>query len=77
MDVQKRIEELEKERDYLLETTPLEITSISKDGRKFTNHTSIKSKYNYRISCLKKYGVENIMDLKEIKEKQVNNIKKL
>lgn len=76
MDVQKRIEELEKERDYLLETTPLEITSISKDGRKFTNHTSIKSKYNYRISCLKKYGVENIMDLKEVKEKQVNNINK-
>ncbi len=77
MDTQKRIEELEKERDYLLETTPLEIISSSKDGkREFTNHTQIKSKYNAKITCLKKYGVENPMDLKEVKEKQLNNISK-
>ena len=75
-DIEKRIKELEEERDHLLATTPKAVTTTTKTGKQYTNHTSIKSKYNAKITSLKKYGVENPMDLKEVRDKQKNNAKK-
>ena len=75
-DIEKRIKELEEERDHLLATTSKIVTTTTKTGKQYTNHTSIKSKYNAKITSLKKYGVENPMALKEVRDKQKNNAKK-
>ena len=42
-DIEKRIKELEEERDHLLATTPKIVTTTTKTGKQYTNHTSIKS----------------------------------
>lgn len=69
MDIGTRIKELELERDSLIASTPLEPA-----GKKGTTHSVIRAKYNRKINYLKKYGVENIFDVPEIKEKHQQNI---
>lgn len=55
-EILNRIKELEQLRDKEI--------SLNPDKSK-----NIKLKYNTKIGCLKKYGVENVFQLKEIKEK--------
>ena len=71
MDIEKRIKELEQQRDKEL----LNIEEIRLNKRQ-TTHSKIKSRYNNKINCLKKYGVENIMHLPENKEKQKKAVNK-
>lgn len=75
MDIEKRIKELEEERDRLLKE-PEVILGYDKRGWPQTNHKSIRSKYNAKITNLRKYGVENVMNLESTKTKQLKGIEK-
>ena len=63
--LEARIKELEAERDKLLAETPC---YVPKD-KKRTTHACIHMQYNYRISMLRKYGVEHAHQLHEVVEK--------
>ena len=60
--MEDKIRKLEQERDYILSIT--EDKRLSKNS---TTHSRIKCFYNRRISMLKKYGVEYVLQLKQVK----------
>lgn len=59
-----KIRKLELERDTLLSNTEDE-----RINRYSTTHSRIKSYYNRRITMLKRYGVEYLLQSKEVREK--------
>ena len=63
-DIEERIKTLEQERDKELSNT--EDIKLSKTS---STHSKIKASYNRKINNLKKYGVENISQLKDVKDK--------
>ena len=67
--LEKRIAELEQERDELLRTT--ENIRLS---RNVTVHGKIKNRYGTKIGCLRKYGVESCRLVQSVidKSKQTN-----
>lgn len=71
--IDERITELEKELQETLDTTPIEILSVTKtkkgNDRVRTNHTKIISQYTKKINSLKKYGVEDFHQSEEYKKK--------
>ena len=62
--LEKRIAELEQERDELLRTT-----EFVRYGPKRTSHSKIKVSYGTRIGCLRKHGVEYAHQLQDVKDK--------
>ena len=66
--LEKRIAELEQERDELLRTTEnIKYAHISEHGR-------IRKRYNAKINNLRKYGIEWITQLSDVNEKrQITN----
>ena len=64
--LEARIKELEEERDRLLAETPF----VRYAPRK-TSHSTIKTKYNRKITCLCKYGVEHSNQCKDVTAKMV------
>lgn len=65
--IEKRIAELEAERDELLRAT-----ENVRLGKHKTAHSEIARKYNYKIGCLRKYGFENAMKCTALKNQAIN-----
>lgn len=65
--IEKRIAELEAERDELLRAT-----ENVRLGKHKTAHSEIARKYNYKIGCLRTYGFENAMKYTVLKNQAIN-----
>lgn len=68
--IEARITELEKERDEALANT--EFIQLSK---KSSTHSRLKQKYNGKINCLRKHGVESNLALREVQEKRMKTVR--
>lgn len=68
--LEKRIAELEQERDELLRTTEF---VRYKPGK--TSHSRIRLRYNQKISLLRKYGVEEVAQIPGVTKKRCDTNK--